>query len=131
MTDIACDAPQLRLLGNIAFLAAKMRWRDEAETIYGALSDVVETKADLYFAWLAARCELGDLAGACEVMARMEILPGAPADMVLMARCYLQCCGNAPEWVDSARRVVRGGPDAFGYETALAMLEEHDLQQRH
>ena len=131
MTDIPCDSSHLRLLGNIAFLAVKMRWEDEAETIFGALAEVVETKADLYFAWLGARCELGDLAGASELMARLEALPDAPADRVLMARCYLQCCCNAPEWVDNARHVVRGGPDAFGYETAQAMLEEYDLQRRH
>jgi hypothetical protein len=131
MTDIPCDSAHLRLLGNIAFVAAKMQWQDEAEAIYGALAPVVETKVELYFAWMGARCELGDMAGACELMARLESLPDAPADMLLMARCYVQCCGNAPEWVDSARRVVQGGPDAFGYETALAMLEEHDLQRLH
>ena len=131
MNDIPCDSSHLRLLGNIAFLAAKMQWRDEAETIYSALSEVVETKADLYFAWLGARCELGDVAGACELMARLESLPDAPADMVLMARCYLQCCGDAPEWVDSARHVTRGGPGAFGYETAQAMLDEHNRQRQH
>src|SRR5438132_13847900 len=124
MTDIPCDSSHLRLLGNIAFVAAKMHWQDEAEAIYAALAPVVETKGELYFAWLGARCELGDLAGACEVMAWLESLPDAPADMVLMARCYLQCCGNAPECVDSARRVVRGGPHASGDETAAALLDE-------
>jgi hypothetical protein len=128
MTEHLCTTAELRLLGNIAFLATKMRWQDEAESIHAALAGAVESKAELCFAWLASRCELGDLDGACELMARLERLPDVKADMVLMARCYLQCCGNAPEWVDSARRVVRAGPDSFGYETARAMLEEHDLQ---
>lgn len=130
MTGIPYDPSHLRLLGNIAFMATKMRWQDEAETIYGALEPVVETKAELYFAWLGARCEFGDMAGAFDLMARLESLPDAPADMVQMARCYLQCCIDAPEWVDTAHHVVRGGPDAFGYETAQAMLKEHDLRQR-
>lgn len=130
MTEMPCKPSDLRLLGNIAFLATKMHWRDEADEIYGALAPVVESKADLLFAWLGARCELNDLEGACEVMARLESLPDAPADMVLMARCYLQCCGNIPEWVENTRRLVREGPRTFGYETACAMLEEHDLRCR-
>lgn len=128
MTEPLCYPSDVRLLGNIGFLATKMQWREEAETIYRALESSVHTKAELYFTWLSARCEFGDLDGACEVMARLESLPGVPSDMVAMARCYLQCCANAPEWVDNARRIVRAGPDAFGYETARAMLEEHDLR---
>jgi hypothetical protein len=126
MTTTAWMPSDLRLLGNIAYLATKMRWQDEGEALYGALAPVVQSQADLYFAWLAARCEFGDIEGACALMDRLERLPGAPADLLLMARCYLQCCCNAPEWVDTARRVVRGGPEHFGYDTARAMLDEHD-----
>ena len=126
MQSSPCTPSDLRLLGKVAYLAAKMRWQEEAETVFDALVPVVENPADVLFAWLAARCDFGDLQGACQLMARLEALNGVPADLVLMARCYLQCCGNAPEWVDTARHVVRGGPDAFGYETARAMLDEHD-----
>jgi hypothetical protein len=126
MTTSPCTPADLRLLANIAYLAGKMRWQDEAESLYGALAPVVQSQPDLYFAWLAARCEFGNLDGARELMLRLEALPDAPADLVLMARCYLQCCANLPDWVDTARRVVRGGPEAFGYETARALLEEHD-----
>lgn len=125
MPHPACSAADLRLLGNVAVLACKMRWQEEAETLFGALAPVVENRAEVTFAWLAARCQFGDLPGACELMARLEASGDSPADLLLMARCYLQCSGNAPEWVDTARHVVRGGPDAFGYETALAMLDEH------
>jgi len=130
MDSPVCQPSDLRLLGNIAFLAARMRWREESDRIFEALADVVETKADLLFAWMSARCETGDLPGAGEVLARMEKLPADAAEIVMMARCYFLCCCNSPEWVDIARRVTRTGPQTFGYGTASAMLTEHAGRQR-
>lgn len=130
MSDALCEVADLRLLGNIAFLAARMRWQEESDAIFGALVDQVQTKAELMFAWMSARCEAGDMAGAGRVLARMEALAPQAGEIVIMARCYFLCCCQSPEWVDIARHVLRAGPQAFGYETAGAMLAEHDTRTR-
>ena len=130
MKSAVCPPSDLRLLANVAFLAARMRWHEESDKIFDALLDVVETKADLLFTWLSARCEAGDMAGAGAVLARMDQLPPEAAEIVMMARCYFLCCCHSPEWVEIARRVTRAGPQAFGYATAGAMLAENEARQR-
>jgi hypothetical protein len=130
MKSALCEPSDLRLLANIAFLASRMRWQEESDKIFDALADSVETKADLLFAWLSARCSTGDMSGAGAVLSRMEALPPDAAEIVMMARCYFLCCCHSPEWVEIARRVTRAGPQAFGYAAADAMLAEHESGQR-
>jgi hypothetical protein len=117
----------LRLLTHIGYLAMKMKWAEEGEAIFGALIEVVQSKAELYFTWLVARCELNDMPGASELLVTLQKIE-APADMLLMARCYVECCSDRPEWTATAKKVVQSGPGTFGYETACSMLDQQKLK---
>jgi hypothetical protein len=99
----------LRLLTHIGYLAMKMKWAEEGEAIFGALIEVVQSKAELYFTWLVARCELNDMPGASELLVTLQKIE-APADMLLMARCYVECCSGPPQ----PRRSCRAVPGPSG-----------------
>ena len=126
MTQPICQPSDLRLLTHIGYLAMKMKWSEEGEAIYNALAEVVQSKAELYFTWLVARCEVNDMPGASELLARLQEIK-APADMQLMARCYVECCSALPQWTATAKKIVQGGPGTFGYETACSMLDQQKL----
>jgi hypothetical protein len=127
MNQPICQPPDLRLLTHIGYLAMKMKWAEEGEAIFTALIEVVQSKVELYFTWLVARCELNNMSGASELMARLEQLK-APADMLLMARCYIECCSDSPQWTVTAKKIVQGGPGTFGYDTACSMLDQQKLK---
>lgn len=127
MNQPICKPSDLRLLTHIGYVAMKMKWAEEGEAIFSALIEVVQSKVELCFTWLVARCELNDMSGASELMTRLEQLK-APADMLLMARCYIECCSDLPAWTTTAKKIVQGGPGTFGYETACSMLDQQKLQ---
>lgn len=125
-----CDATDLRLLANVAFLAVKMRWQEEADEIFAAVADASATPWEVVFAWIAGRCELGDGEGAAELLERLRGLAGARVGMVPMAECCVAAACGSPQWVAQAQRIVRAGPGTFGYETAQAMLSEQGIGSR-
>jgi hypothetical protein len=125
-----CDGTDLRLLANVAFLAVKMRWQEEADEIFAAVADASATPWEVVFAWIAGRCELGDGEGAAELLERLRGCDAARAGMVPMAECCVAAACGSPEWMVLAQRIVRAGPGAFGYETAQAMLSEQGTRSR-
>ena len=125
-----CDSPDLRLLANVAFLAVKMRWQDEADEIFAAVADASVTPWEVVFAWLVARCDLGDGDGAADLLERLRGFDATRPGMVPMAECCVAAACGSPDWVAKAQRIVRAGPTAFGHETAQAMLSEHDARRR-
>lgn len=128
-----CESSDLRLLANVAYLAAKMRWSDESDQLYEAIAEVTQTPAEVLFAWISARCETGDHDGARELLERLLALPQTTpeaAEMAEMAQCCVACASDAADWVNRARAIVARGPACFGYETAQAMLDAQQAPAR-